>query len=197
MDFTKRIRGHYNDMQRRHKPFYTDALTLSGGFKGYIWTAVYTINNYADLYINTVTLLTPAEKFILDSFTKQEIRSVEQSLSTYCSPEYYKGGSISMNHINWTAGYVPVNSAFSIATLWVTKAGEVFSEESISKASKALGLYVARIKQVANCTEPYFIETEKYGAVQIFLQGLPTTFFFWRKKKTHNLFLGMQGLNQT
>lgn len=161
-------------MQRLNKPFYSDAIELSGGFTGYMWMPIFTTTNYADNFIATLGSLSPADKFILDSFTQQYIRSVEQAVSTYAKPVYYKGGSIAMNHVNWYKGYVPVLSTFSMMTTWVTESGDVHTVDYISKASKALGIYIARIKQVANCTEPYFVDTPKYGKVQLYVEGLPT-----------------------
>lgn len=54
----------------------------------------------------------PEEEQMLTFFTQQEIRSLEQSYTTYVNPSNYKGNHVNMWHSNW----VPVGDYSNMST---------------------------------------------------------------------------------
>lgn len=60
--------------------------------------------HYLHLYISNGGSCTAGEEGILIAFTQQEIRSMEQSVSTFAEPIFYTGKQVNTQHNNWRPG---------------------------------------------------------------------------------------------
>lgn len=164
INFTVRLKQHYSDQVR-----YSDKLFYKDGLAQYYWNPIrLTTNYYLDYVRSTGLIPTNEEILILNSFTQQEVRSLEQAVSTFRKPIYYNNVAIATSHNNWQPGNVTMEKGKSVT--WITKDGQNATESSITKASIILGVDRYSLRRVAN--SPYYIATNR-GDVRIIINGLP------------------------
>lgn len=172
LSFSSRMSVHYQEASSSPKFFYADAVKQSGGLSIYLWNPIATTPNYLLDYQRMGHKLTPAEKYILTAFTWQYVRSLEQAVTSYANPTYWKGIDINLWHINWVAGYTLPSIGF--LTTWENEKGIVLQARSINLAASRLGISHTSVTRVANCITPYWIMTPNYGLVTITIDEYPS-----------------------
>lgn len=172
LDFQVRMGLHYQGVKHNPKPFYSDAVAKRGGLSAYTWNPIVRVPNYVSEFRALGHTLTEPELFILTAFVWQYIRSLEQAITTFAKPTYWKGIDIAIWHIRWAPGFS--FSRLGMATHWETKDGSVFLATSVKLAAKQLGLSHRSITRSANGREPYWIHSPKFGLVTITIDNYPT-----------------------
>ena len=161
--FTNRMMNHYRDAAKGEFIFKTNAI------QDYSWTPVAFGKDYVGLY-NSDHVMTPEQETILVAFTEQEIRSLEQSYTTFAVPTNYKNIHIFTSHNNWKAGDVHRQTDAKRIT-WVAKDGTEYTRASISAGLVELGFSFPYVKKVARSDSPY-LNTSKYGLVKVTIDNL-------------------------
>lgn len=78
------MQGHYHEASKNNFIFKVNPI------QNYHRTPVGFSNDYVTLF-NSTNTMTPEQESILNAFTEQEVRSLEQSYTTYAKPTNYKG----------------------------------------------------------------------------------------------------------
>lgn len=171
MNFADRMKRHFSDA-RNCSP--GDAF-YSIGLDKYHWTPIHISTNYLADYATQVAVPNPAQDTILRAFAQQELRSLEQAVSSYANPSTYKGIEVNTWHNNWSVGDI-AHEAKGKSVTWLTKDGELFDADSINKAAQQLGLSPLYIRQAANYTPDHFINSPTHGPVAVYIEGYPEKF---------------------
>lgn len=172
INLQSRMINHYTLTKEHHKDFYQYAFNKTGGLNAYWWNPIWTTLNWEKDYVLQHGSATPEESLILRCFLQQYIRSVEQAVSSYCQPTFWKGTNINTWHVNWQPGdAVAGNDGFT--THWQTRSNESYTQSSIKQAADALGISMRLAERAANCVPPYWIDTPNYGEVCITIPDKP------------------------
>jgi hypothetical protein len=168
IDMFKRLRSHYRYYNKLDKPFYKDAVASHGGLSAYKLAMVETTKNYREDFLKMYPDATNSEKLVLRSITQQEIRTLEQSYSSYANPKYWKGNNITLWHNKWNVGNV-LHEKTGVVVKWMDEQNEIYSRESLNKRSQMLDLSTQSLTRVANWADPHYINSPTFGKVKIII----------------------------
>lgn len=195
INLNTRVKNYYSDF--KHRPERIPMFRNDVYINCYNITPIYITKDYAELYRNINPKMTSEESTILRAFTHQDIRSVEQAVSSYINPTLWDGNDISLWHNGWYPGKVSTAGPESFTTTWETATGEVYSASSVEQGAKSLGLTPRTIFRTCNCTNPYWINT-KYGLCTIFVDnGITRDWPVTNPLKDPNPYLDFNGLHNT
>lgn len=142
------------------------------------WAPLYQMPmNYMKQFADEGFTATDEQTYMLVSFAQQEVRALEQALTSHIMPVFYKGHPVSTSHNNWQPG-MTLYTTEGNKTTWVCvdgtgQGGETFgSAESMALAAKELGVSHATIKKYAN--SPLMLTTNQWGTVNLTVLNLPT-----------------------
>lgn len=173
INLQSRLYNHYTLTKEHHKDFYQYAFTKAGGLNAYWWNPIWTTPNWEKDYMLKYSDASQEDALILRSFLQQYIRSVEQAISSYCKPTFWKGTDINTWHVNWQPGNILTKGNDGFATLWQTRTEEIYSQDSIKQAAYMLDISMRSVERAANCVPPYWIDTPNYGEVSITIPNKP------------------------
>ena len=180
-----RLRKHY-DLSRDSKSFYQDAYNSHGGLSRYHFTRLYVQPNWVEMFkLRHPESSTPISLEILKAFTRQSIRTLEQSYSTYTSPTYYNSKNpVYLWHINW---HPETRETSGMVVEWLDVEGVSHSAPSIKSASRSLNVSMKTVRYNANVVNPVWIQSSTYGEVTINIPSLPevpTAYTGYKKPQT-------------
>jgi hypothetical protein len=171
IDFESRLSNHYHDVKESNKPFYKH-LRFKGGIVHCWWNPIFTTPNWEVEYLQLYPKRTHEEHYIIRAFVQQYIRSAEQAVGTWTKPKFGNTVDINVWHSSWEPGQVIPNSNGHAVT-WINREGIEFTANSGQLAAKKLGISHRSLTRVANCINPYYINTPNFGEVTILVDDLP------------------------
>jgi hypothetical protein len=164
--FINRMTNHYREAAKGNFIFGTNAI------HDYFWTPVAYTPDYVSLF-NADNTMTDEQEVILNAFTEQEVRSLEQAYTTWAKPSNYKGIAVHTSHNNWQPGNTKGKTDGKRIT-WSTQDGKVYTRDSISSGAQELGFSTQYLKGMVQSGNP-FVYTDKYGTVEIEMEGIVVT----------------------
>jgi hypothetical protein len=124
VSFFNRMVNHYRDAVKGYSIF------SSNRIEDFIWTPIAYSCNYAALF-NADNRMSPEQESILNAFTEQKARCMEQAYTTWAKPTSYKGIAVSTSHNNRQKGDMH-NKTEGKRITWTTLDGTVFTRTSMS-----------------------------------------------------------------
>nr|QNH82630.1 GIY-YIG endonuclease [Dioszegia changbaiensis] len=167
VEFRTRLYSHYRT-NGAVIPFYK-VVNEKGGFGNFKYHPLLITTNYHLDYSHNYGSLTKEQLYILQSFTQQEVRSLEQAYSTYANPFCYKGTPISIAHLSWHPGFFQQHGGHKVT--WVDKDGVEGFAPSINKASAILDVASSTIKKYANCLIETYMASSTQGDIKVHIDG--------------------------
>jgi hypothetical protein len=166
VSFLNRMSGHYRSAANKEFIF------KDNDTQDFTWTPVKYSPSYTMLF-NMDNTMTAEQEVILDAFTEQEVRSLEQAYSTWAKPTNYKGIAVSTSFNNWKPGDTHSKSEGKRIT-WITMDGQEFTRASMSAGAIELGYSLLYLKNLVRSGKP-FVNSDKYGMVMITIDNIAVT----------------------
>jgi hypothetical protein len=158
-NFDSRLSQHYYAAKTDKSPIY--AVPVSN----YHWTPIYLMKDYKYDFVNTYGEVSDPMEKILNSFTQQQVRSVEQALSFYIKPTFFNGAPINIDHNSWLPGDMKGKHTLEITTA----SGLVLLFDNMVQAAKAMNMNQSTLRTAH--AQKHSTISPRYG--KVFIKSTP------------------------